>query len=281
MLKKCAKGHFIMKRLVCGREWCPTCGQDDSEFHHRRMSRLADRVFSMDSVGYFVFEVRLSQRSTFKAAEALREARKYLNRMLPRQGIRRGVSRWHFYGEARIDEFSGELDFTHYHPHLNILCDSGYIGTRKLRRVRRLWSRWLASYCGTSPGTAPVYYKYHRSPEKKWHLLRYITRPTFKKLNETNRYIASDLFGFNNWSWFGKFTEADKALGRQRLDAWLATLPELVRHDVASVAAHEAFHTGLCPVCGAPTEDIEGVQKFDVEAIVRDYGGGLYQVRSP
>ena len=280
--KECDEGHITLKKLVCGREWCPYCGEDHSEFHHRRMTRLLPRVFSMDSVGYLVFGIRLSQRSFFHDVVALRAARRYLHRLLRRRGIKCGVSRWHFYGEATEEDFLAALDYTRYHPHLNVLCESGYIPLKKLRRIRILWSMWLDSYCGMpGGGIAPVYYAYSREPGKKYNWVKYVTRPTFKKLNQGNRHIASELFSFNNCSWFGGFTPEKVAAGLARLEAWRDTLPEKERHEVASVAAHESFCAGQCVVCGAETHDWEGIQRVSSFSVIHDYGGGLYYVKYP
>lgn len=301
MLKECEQGHNILKRLVCGREWCPVCGQDDSEHHKRRVARLIDRVFSMDSIGYFVFEVPLAWRGYFEDVGMLRAASLYLSRMLGREGFPKAVRRWHYYGKAVhiIDdnEFIGEdkkLELGKYHPHLNCLCEGGHIGKKKLRRIRRLWSNWLKVNCSQERSrTAPVYYHYARSASMKWHWVRYITRPTFKALTDSNRHIASDLFQFNNTSWWGVFSDDDKARGRARFEAWLETLPEAKKHKVVDVAAHDAYESGLCPVvvgysrngapvrCGAETAFVEGVVKCDDYEVIDDYGGGLYYVRPP
>lgn len=289
MLKECEQGHKIIKRLVCGREWCPVCGQDDSEHHKRRIARLIDRVFSMDSVGYFVFEVPLAWRGYFEDVGMLRAASLYLSRMLGREGFPKAVRRWHYFGKPVFitgdNDFIGEdkkLELGKYHPHLNCLCLGGHIGKKKLRRIRRLWSNWLKVNCGQKwRRTAPVWYHYARSAGKKWHWVRYITRPTFKALTDGNRHIAADLFSFNNTSWWGVFSDADRARGRARFEAWLETLPERKKEAAVDVAAHDAYESGLCPVCGAETALVEGVVKVADYDIVIDYGGGLYHVHSP
>ncbi|MBA7534263.1 hypothetical protein ES705_26509 [subsurface metagenome] len=295
MLKECEQGHKILKRLVCGREWCPVCGQDDSEHHHRRISRLIDRVFSMDSVGYFVFEVPLAQRGYFEDVGMLRAASFYLSKMLKREGFSKAVRRWHFYGKARVKE-AKKLNLDKYHPHLNVLCDvsggwadwdscsevgTGFVDKELIRRLRRLWSEWLRDNTDGMYRVAPVYYAFSDDVSKIWHWARYITRSTFKVLTDSNRHIASDLYQFSNTSWWGVFSDDDKARGRARFEAWLETLPEGKRHNAVDVAAHDAYETGLCPVCGAATKLVDGVVKCDNYDVITDYGGGLYYVHSP
>lgn len=283
MVKSCENGHWFLKTLACGREWCPTCGEDGSEHHGRRISRLATRVFSMDTVGYFVFEMPVVLRPLFKDVEALREARRYLHRLLAREfPHNRGVSRWHFYGSALLTEHDADLQYHHYNPHLNVLIAHGFVGKKQLKRVRRLWSQWVYRYGDKKYyKKSPVYYKYHKAPGKKYHLIRYITRSTFKQLNDDNIGIARGLFAFNNTSWFGNFTEAEKAEGQKRYDEWLATLKPSKRRSVIEVAAHEAFNKDICPICHAPMVRLPGIDKVAEHEVRQEFGGGLYEVKQP
>jgi len=273
----CEYGHTILMTINCGREWCPVCGADDSAVHRRRVSRMAAKVFTMDTVAYMIFEVRLSQRWKFTTKAALQDARKYIQKMLVREGVKRGVSRWHYYGEPNLNEYESELNYTKFHPHLNVLCECGYIGSKRLKRIRRLWSSWLKQYCGTG-GTAPVYTQYCRSNEKRYHWLKYINRSTFKELNSRNRWIASELFGFNNCSWFGSFSPEEKLRGVDRYDRWRAELPKLQRDAKPDVRAVETIAKGHCPVCGEVLHLQEGVVKTDTYELVTDYGGGFSHV---
>lgn len=282
MVKSCENGHYILKRLVCGREWCPACGQDHSEHHNRRVSRLIPRVFAMGVISYLVFEVPLSLRDQFWDVEKIRQARRYVHRLLKREFNTRGVSRWHYYGEPLIDEFSKELELGKYHPHLNVLLEHGFIGKKQLKRIRKLWSQWLYHECGQKRyyKIAPVYTKYSKSPGKKWHWIEYITRPTFKVLSDENRDLAKALYSFNNCSWFGKFSEADKISGRERFEKWAETLPESEKKSKVAAMAVDAFNSDICPVCHAPLK-YRGIDRFDSYEVIREFGGGVYEARAP
>lgn len=70
----------------------------------------------------------------------------------------------------------------------------------------------------------------------------------------------------------------DKARGRERFEKWLETLPERKKEAAVDVAAHDAYESGLCPVCGGQTVLVEGVVKVADYEVVADYGGGLYYV---
>ena len=294
MMKSCENGHWFFASFTCGREWCPACGADGSHFHTRRIGRIMPRVFAMDRVGYFVMEVPLVARQQFENVEKLREARKYIHRLLKREfpGCR-GVTRWHYYGDAMIKEHMAELQFQHYHPHLNVLIEHGFVGKKQLKRIRRLWSKWIYNSCGKHYyKTAPVYYKYVSSPGRKYHLMRYITRSTFKQLNTFNLHIAKGLFQFNNTSWFGQFTEVDKERGRERYTAWAATLRRSERRSIVEVQSHDAYMDDICPICHGKLSVfmvwdrdtqklVPAREKLANFEIVREFGGGLYEVAAP
>jgi len=245
----------------------------------------------MNSVGYFVFEVPLVLRPYFLRVSALRDARRYLVRLIARELHTRGLSRYHWYGEGNGDEFADTLSKpAKFHPHLNMLIDHGFIGKKQLKRIRRLWSKWLYRYCGRHyHKTAPVYYRYYRAPGKRYHLARYVSRPTFKWLTESNVDFAKELYSFNNQSWFGKFTDENKEEGLTRFNAWLATLKGGKR-PVVEVQTQEMFNSNICPICRAPLtlhryKNKEGkwgcAEKRDDFVAIRDFGAGLYQVEPP
>lgn len=283
MMKRCENGHWLFSSFACGREWCPICGEDGSSHHVRRIGRIMPRVFAMDQVGYIVMEVPLVARVAFESVAMMRDARRYIHRLLAREfPDSRGVSRWHYYGDALIAEHKAELQFQHYHPHLNVLIEHGYIGKKQLKRIRRLWSQWIYRACGKRYyKTAPVFYKYGSAPGRKYHLMRYITRSTFKQLNDFNIHIARGLFCFNNTSWFGKFTEADQDKGREQYRKWADNLTRSERRSVVEVQANEAYHSDLCPICNALLESIPGIEKLGNIRVIREFGGGLYEISPP
>ena len=279
----------MIKTIVCGREWCLRCGKDGSEFHKRRITRLIDRVYSMPVVGYGVFEISVQLRGYFEDIEALRDARRYLHRLIKRELNCKGVSRWHFYGNKHViygangsilaiveDE---PLKCGDYKPHLNVLISHGSISKKRLRRIRLLWSKWQFAYCHKKYyRIAPFHYKYTRKEYKLYHWVKYITRSTFKTLNTGNEHIARGLFKLNNVSWFGTFNDEDKLRGRERFDAWVATLPANEAQDTPEMRAHDAFNESLCPVCGCFMFTHKHVVRFESYDVLTDYGGGLYLV---
>lgn len=270
MLKRCEHGHKIVKRLVDGREWCPRCGQRGSEAHNRRIARLIDRVYSMESVGYLVLELPVAVRKWAIDVEFLREFRRYVLRMLDRELGCKGIARWHYCGD----------DGKTWKPHLNLLIEHGYIGKKQLKRLRVLCSKWLQQRLDKRHyRVAPLWYRFTKKEGKIWHWLSYITRATLTTLTDDNRHIASELYAFNNITWFGKFSDDDKTSGRARFEAYIATLTLKERQSIIDVEAHDRWFSGLCPVCGGRTELVEGVVKVDKLKVLTDYGGGLLYVK--
>lgn len=57
IVAECSSGqHHFGKKLVCGREWCEVCGQDNSAAHKRRQARLLPKFQQVNRLGYLVVE---------------------------------------------------------------------------------------------------------------------------------------------------------------------------------------------------------------------------------
>ena len=127
----CSNGHFYAKALVCGKEWCPDCGQDNSIIHKRRQARWWGKVMQMKKVGYLVLTIPRELRPTFMQKEALQDFRKYVTQKLKRMGYKRGLQRYHWAGDCpictghgcKICRWTGSD--TVYKPHLNVLIEEG------------------------------------------------------------------------------------------------------------------------------------------------------------
>lgn len=281
MVKGCDNGHFYLKSLECGREWCPVCGQDHSVSHNRRTSRLVPKIFAMNVVCYGVFEVPLALRPFFLYARALKDARRYIHRLLERELGTRGVSRWHWQGEGGMREFDDIIEEVRFHPHLNVLFEHGLLGRKQIKRLRSLWSKWLYRYCGHKYyKTAPVWFQYYRSASKKHHLAAYVTRPTLKHFAGYVKDFAQELYGFNNQSWFGKWSKADRERGLARYEAWRAALSPSKKRALADIKANEAFNNNKCLLCGGELHYL-GVDRVHTHEAIREFGDGLWQVKPP
>jgi hypothetical protein len=247
---QCANGHFYAKALVCGKEWCPDCGRDDSIIHKRRQARWWGKVMQMRKVGYLVLTIPEELREEFKNKKALQDLRKYVTRKLKRMGYARGLQRYHWAGDCPICRghgckiCAGTGCDTIYKPHLNVLIEEGFISklngaweskidllkndlvtwfntnfkeTLKANNMASFKGNVFYSYCGLHKKTKTD--KPHRI-----HKLKYITRSTFRHYQPA---IAELLKGFRTTSTWGKWKKCEQPI-----------TSELV-----------SLEQGLCPHC--------------------------------
>jgi hypothetical protein len=139
-------------------------------------------------------------------------------------GYRRGLRRWHFFG----DEEPGK-----WNPHLNILVDGGYLPHEELESIKD----FLRAVVGEPE--LIVHYKYKRCTGQKLQNLEYVTRATFK-VRAWDEEMAAELYGFRNtWSW-GKW-EGEPVWGKDDLSPELQALVKV-----------EKLRKRECPECGEP-----------------------------
>lgn len=148
-LAQCQGGHSFAKKILCGREWCEVCGQDNSAAHKRRQARILPKLQQVRRLGYFVVEFpefyrHLAQRgispdldlgeyvegwcyskSDLDSSSSL-ITEVFAGRRCGRRGrvdgfFDRGLMRWHFYGEKRPGKWN---------PHVNLLVDVGSLSAQ-------------------------------------------------------------------------------------------------------------------------------------------------------
>ena len=203
----CEAGHKFLHQLLCEKDWCPTCGQRDSQAHKKRVARILPKVQQIDGMAYIVIEFKNQDRDTFYSRKALAEAGKTIRRVLadfgkppcPQCGrvakqqqdgswicptspkrhgtfqspnapfFPRGITRWHWFGEpvcpqafchrqGTWDRFEGSWRCErhgffsvkdvrpadmHWHPHLNVLVDGGWLDPKVLTRLQEELSEAL------------------------------------------------------------------------------------------------------------------------------------------
>jgi len=228
---ECENGHRFGKEIVCGKEWCQSCGEDGSKAHNRRFVRWLPKVQQCRQVGYFVFTIPEESRDRYRSKRALTELGRAVQEMLKAFGFRRGLRRWHWFGDKS----------TRWNPHLNILVDRGYIPDELLEKVKTAY----AGILGVS--MADVNYHYQRSPGRMVHTLKYVTRATFHDWS-WDPDMAIELHGFRNMVVWGRGLWKDKP-------AWsLKDLKGKARADIQGldIQAIEKLAAGICPVCGRP-----------------------------
>ena len=227
---ECDYGHAFAKELKCGREWCPTCGQDWSDVHKQRFARWLPKAQTYQVMGLLVITIPPSIRFRFRSKSELRRFRRGVVRALKRMGYNRGLTRFHWFGDRHPGVF---------HPHLNILIERGRIPPRELKRLKLMAERHVGMPC-------VVHYSYTRSPKKMVHWLKYITRATFTDYT-WDEDMADELYRFNNCHSWGKW---DGLTPRWVLPKSMAKLDGLRRLEM-----------GLCPICGCNLHWYGGLDK--------------------
>lgn len=246
----CESGlHHLAKKLVCGKEWCPDCGENRSKAHNRRIARVLPKAMKIKYMGYFVIEFPeayrwLGQKGVSGdglesdsywcySKEDLKETTNTIVGIMAgkrtakkrRAGglFTRGLLRWHWFGDKNTGKWN---------PHINILVDSAYIMPKELRKIKVVLRDALCC-----PDLI-INYSFCEKPAQKFHKVEYITRATFKNYH-WDEYMANQLYGFRNQRWWGDWSSGD---------AWACDdvkdlgLPELMQVSM--------IQKGLCPVCG-------------------------------
>jgi len=230
----CQDGHKFLQSLHCGREYCPDCGRDGSPIHARRFNRWMPKVRNMAVVGYLVVTVPQSLRADFHNKELLSAFRMLLKKKLVRMGFRRGLMRWHYFGDCKSCNGDGCETCEHtgagrkWNPHLNILIEQGYVNDLENSTFRKELNEWLYQFFnrlnggGMVKGKENFNFSYVTGDLNIIHVVKYITRSTFRIYNAAT---AKELYRFRSTSSWGKFVE--------------------------SFTPDEAIDNGCCPLCKA------------------------------
>ena len=225
---QCQNGHRFAKELYCGREWCPVCGEDESPAHMRRFARWVGKAQQLQTMGYLVFTLPEEVRGRYRSKARLNELTKrvtagdksrHIEGLLKSMGFERGLARWHWFGET-----PGK-----WHPHLNVVIEAGHLSKPMLLSIRHAW----ASILGVD--VAVVNYSYTKVVPKMVHILKYVTRATFRDYTWDER-MAGELYNFRNMRSWGSWS--GPAVWELEGKAELEPIAKL--------------ESGLCPVCGEP-----------------------------
>jgi hypothetical protein len=297
-------GEQFGKRLYCEREWCPVCGKDNSTAHNRRIASWYPKIAQLYSVGYFVIEFPYKSRARYHSRRALEQAgikivsvlkgdyeikqRRAQGEILRKSDIaeikarwyNEGLRRWHYFGDAPedIDEVIAWLTndgnaSTNYNPHLNVLVPGGYLPEEKLKYIQSMLRSAL------NEPELIVRYSFTDEPGRKWHLLEYVTRATFKDI-KWDKFLAGSLFGFRNMHSWGKW-DAEPVWGLTDLNS---SAKESMRG--VDMEAIEKIGKGVSPDTGLPIHWIG--KPVSMKYITRlletkpqeckDYGLGFYKL---
>ncbi len=217
--------HFA-KELVCNKEWCTVCGEDNSLAHDRRWLHWLPKIRQIKSMGYLVFTVPEGLRDNFRTKNSLSEFENGVSNILKDEGYDRQLRRIHFFGDTCIHaikgvcEISGQKcpkdhadnckDFVNngkWHPHLNVLFEGAWISRKKLRRINRKFANKIHA-----KGEVVVSYEYTDKPGKMIHILKYVTRATFHDYHWDEK-MAMEIRRWRNMRVTGQQDKRDKITG--------------------------------------------------------------------
>ena len=211
---QCSGGHKYLKAIFCGKEWCENCGVDGSPVHLRRLGRWIPKAEQMGSLGYFVITIPENVRQFYKCRKKLTAFRTYLKRKLQRDGYRRGLIRFHWFGDCKYCKSKGCRYCKHtgmsnkWNPHLNFIVDGGYIGEQAFNIYSESFRNDLKAYFKKNDGIevneTVFHYSYVKASETKrrMHLLKYVTRSTHRNYVKE---IAELLKGYRTSSTWGSW----------------------------------------------------------------------------
>lgn len=252
---QCSNGHQFWRILLCGKEWCPDCGQDSSWIHNRRVARWLPKAQQLDGFGYWVVEWPVASRDGLRSKAALSEAGKRVKGAFVALGYDEGLRRWHWFGDENPEEYG-------WNPHLNIITRGKYIEKGNLERMKG-----YLRYVLGEPDLI-VNYHYRKTPGEMMHSLQYITRATFKN-KSWDPQIVGVVEGFHNAQTWGNWH------GPQ--------LWSLDEHRGVS-----ELEQGRCPICGEPIRwdskpvEVSWLRRLEEMGLLADQGAGyFYQGQGP
>lgn len=209
--------HRVAKVLDCAREWCEKC-RDSA--HGRRIARMIPKARKIENMS--MLTVTFPHDGRLKTKEQFSRLGRLITEALQRRGFARGFRRWHWFGDSK----PGVIP--EVHPHIHFLIEARYVSPEKLTELKRA----IRQIIGVS--NAVIHYQFTDSISKIFHWVKYITRPTFLKL-EWSYDLAEELYNFRNSISWGKWNDEDK---------W--DIPEgSERWDFLVKLEHK-----ICPICG-------------------------------
>lgn len=286
--------HEVAKIIVCNREWCARCGVNaepgvkGSMAHQRRIARWLPKMMQLEKAGYLTYTFPLELRSALRDPAELSYLSIALKRSLVRLGFKRGLRRWHFFGDPPADG-----SFPIYHPHLNVGLDAGYIDPALLEAIKLSFARILKRRYGYA-GNPVAEYHFRTGPAELYHMVRYITRATFKNAL-WDEQLSLALQGFRNQASWGKWDgesvwEPEPEDLAPSLEAQAVTAGQCpgehsrpVKLDWKPRCAHCgcAMHVGLCLCgCSAPWLSARVISATRLHTW-HDLGAGYYMAAGP
>jgi len=240
VIGECEQHHYYAKECVCNREWCEEadgrCGGIDGAAHQRRKARWLPKAYKIGDMGRFVLTLPPEIRDRYRTQRALGDLGTAAKRMMQRYGYKRGLRRWHLFGEDHPGYGLQGQGLPLYHPHLELLVDGKWLKRKRMRAIKQSWANIL----GVSVKRINVYYSYTPANDikKKLHRISYALRPTFTDWH-WDEELAHKLIGFHNAQSWGSKADWEGP------DLW-----EILKTEDTAAAVH--LEHGFCPFDQTP-----------------------------
>ena len=227
LIGKCELGHRFARKLFCGREWCEKCRE---QTRNRRIARWLPKAQQLEAMGYWVITFPEEVLPLLRRPRVWRLVGKKTTRELRAEGFSRGLRRWHWFGDEN----------TSFRPHLNVIVEGKFLRRGKLELVKKHLREGILT-----PGIRKalrnkemvINYTYTKQPGKMFHILKYVSRPTFLERNWDDE-MAARLWNFRNNAWWGKWD------GEAR---W-----QINSKESENMNAADSLGKGVCSICGTP-----------------------------
>lgn len=239
----CGGGHHFASFQYCGKEFCEHCGRDGSPIHQRRLKNGIEKTKNWQLMAYLVITVPENVRYLFYDKKILLDFRfKLLRKLKESYNVKRGLARWHWFGDCEACAGSGCLICNdtgasdYWNPHLNILFPGGYVeDLQNYLAPLKNWAKLyftklldleLSTIAQDENEDAEIYtntlldrknelkkidlvfnYSYVKSDKMKTNRLKYILRATFRRYNEDVKKLLYNLRNIVVWGW--KNTDID------------------------------------------------------------------------
>lgn len=278
--------HSYYMELLCGKEYCSTCGVKGSKVHKKRIKAAMDRLGLYDRFAEMVITVPKEYAMMFLDRGKLDSLYKASIRVAKMVG-KGGFARVHFFGDKK--ETMYEL-----HPHINLLiADAGYLKRDELESVKESLGRSFRAIIGHDV-EVNLWYRYYRREDEVWrdsqgkkckgnilrHKVKYITRPTigYERLNGLDFETRASLI---------ELLEGEKGEHKRlQLMRWFGNLS----NSVYKKTLRDEFGSGLfdgegekmvCPCCSSKMS-FKLVDSFLVprKEDMDEVSPGLYKVKS-
>lgn len=216
-MAECSHGTVTARKVICGKEYCPTCGKQGSVLHHRRIDRWFSRVNEFQTCLYLVVTIPAELRKGFLIKKNLTDYRTFVTKKLKRLGYFRGFARYHWSGDCKTCVGKGKLnDITCpvcrgtgssriFNPHLNILIEENFFPKEKLECLKKDCAKWLKNrFKITVKNDKVVINAVRRCKDgQNMHSVKYICRSTW--FDTRNFEVINVIKNLRNSTAWGKF----------------------------------------------------------------------------